>query len=130
MQTELAAQAQRIERLQQEVAEVNALRDEVAELRSRLDASQAVEEAAYVPWLEAATGPTCDSCAGGVGCSGGCTGSTGSGGDNAGLPSCLDGSTLVGAYKYNFGGGYVSLASRDGDFSFNIQNQMTADGTF
>ena len=130
MQTELADQARRIERLQQEVAEVNALRDEVAELRSRLDASQAVEEAAYVPWLEAAAGPTCDSCAGGVGCSGGCTGSSGIGGDNAGLPSCLDGSTLVGAYKYNFGGGYVSLASRDGDFSFNIQNQMTADGTF
>ncbi|MFM7109086.1 MAG: porin [Planctomycetaceae bacterium] len=48
----------------------------------------------------------------------------------AGVPPVLPRNSLLGSYNYNFGGGYMSLKTRDGNFSFNVQNQMTADGTF
>jgi phosphate-selective porin OprO/OprP len=34
------------------------------------------------------------------------------------------------AYKYNAGGGYLSVFSPEGEFSVNLQNQVTIDGTF
>lgn len=48
----------------------------------------------------------------------------------AGVPPLLARNSLLGSYNYNFGGGYMTLKSRDDNFSFNVQNQMTADGTF
>jgi len=48
----------------------------------------------------------------------------------AGMPSATRGSQLLGSYNYNFGGGYLQLQSRDEEFTFQIQNQMTLDGTF
>jgi hypothetical protein len=33
-------------------------------------------------------------------------------------------------YKYNFAGGFLQFADEDGEFVFNVQNILTADGTF
>lgn len=115
----IAEQARQVERLERQVAEMDDLRAEMADLRARLDAGPLDSGEAYVPAPQA---PDCTTAS--------CTGCGACGGGAAGLPSCLAGSSLVGSYNYNFGGGYITLATRDGDFSFNIQNQMTADGTF
>lgn len=46
------------------------------------------------------------------------------------MPSTARGSDLLGSYDYNFGGGLLQLQRRDEQFTFQIQNQLTLDGTF
>ena len=45
-------------------------------------------------------------------------------------PGSGDNFPLSVSYKYNAGGGYTALTSKDGDFTINLQNQITLDGTF
>ncbi len=45
-------------------------------------------------------------------------------------PGSGDNFPLTLSYKYNAGGGYTALTSKDGDFTINLQNQVTLDGTF
>ncbi len=124
--TPISMAAAELEALRQEVAETALLKDEVESLRTQLqrleerlpdhDAGPRLaqvpmpSEDAYVPSVpfaapQAAAPP-------------------------AGLPSATRGSDLVGSYNYNFGGGYLQLQKRDEEFTFQIQNQMTFDGTF
>ena len=124
--TPISIAAAELEALRQEVAETALLKDEVESLRTQLqrleerlpdhDAGPRLaqvpmpSEDAYVPSVpfaapQAAAPP-------------------------AGLPSATRGSDLVGSYNYNFGGGYLQLQKRDEEFTFQIQNQMTFDGTF
>ena len=124
--TPISAAAAEIETLRQEVAATALLKDEVESLRTQLqrleerlptrDAEPRLaqvpmpSEDVYVPSVpfaapQASTPP-------------------------AGLPSATHGSGLIGSYEYNFGGGYLQLQKRDKEFTFQIQNQMTFDGTF
>ena len=48
---------------------------------------------------------------------------------------CFDGCdeeefSIEARYKYNFGGGYLSVFTPDEEFSLNLQNEVTLDGTF
>jgi phosphate-selective porin OprO/OprP len=45
-------------------------------------------------------------------------------------PPPQDNFPLQANYKYNGGGGYTSITSNQTDFTLNIQNQLTLDGTF
>jgi phosphate-selective porin OprO/OprP len=124
--TPIAFAADELETLRREVAETALLKDEVESLRTQLERLEArlpdreaepriaqvpmPSEDIYVPSLPfaaaQATAPP------------------------AGMPSATQGSNLGGSYNYNFGGGYLQLQSRDKEFTFQIQNQMTLDGTF
>jgi phosphate-selective porin OprO and OprP len=124
--TPISMAAAELEALRQEVAETALLKDEVESLRTQLQRLEErlpahdtgprlaqvpmPSEDAYVPSVpfaapQAAAPP-------------------------AGLPSATRGSDLAGSYNYNFGGGYLQLQKRDEEFTFQIQNQMTFDGTF
>lgn len=127
--TSIESAAEEIEALRREVAEASLLKDEVAGLRAQLeelasrltnvdqggthdrhaDAGMITEDL-YVPTVpfaapQAAAIP-------------------------AGMPSATNGSGLIGSYDYNFAGGFLQLKKQDEDFTFQIQNQMTFDGTF
>ncbi len=45
-------------------------------------------------------------------------------------PGSEDNFPLSLSYKYNAGGGYTSLFTKDGDYTVNLQQQVTLDGTF
>lgn len=45
-------------------------------------------------------------------------------------PCPADGLPIRGSYRYNFGGGYLHFETPDDTFTLDIQNQLTADGTF
>ena len=131
---DLVAYARKVEALERDVAAASQFREQVESLQAEVDrlagrqpvAEESCAEEAYVSAESplafepfAATG----SCTGGPGC--------------AGCPHCLGhdgyglaGNSLIGSYNYNFGGGYLQLQSRDKDFTFQIQNQLTLDGTF
>ena len=127
--TSIESAAEEIEALRREVAEASLLKEEVAGLRAQLeelagrltnvdqggthdhhaDAGMITEDL-YVPTVpfaapQAAAIP-------------------------AGMPSATNGSGLIGSYDYNFAGGFLQLKKQDEDFTFQIQNQMTFDGTF
>ena len=121
--TPMESAADEIEALRSEVAEASLLRDEVESLRAQLESledrinDEAEDEPApvlaedlYVPTVPFAASQSLM--------------------PPAGMPSATRGSELVGSYEYNFGGGYLQLQARDKEFTFQIQNQMTFDGTF
>ena len=131
---EVAAYTRKVEALEQEVAAASQLRDQVEALQEQVDrlagrqpvAAGVQTEEAYVSAESPLAFPpfaAAGSCTGGTGCTGcpHCMGHDGYG---------LAGNSLVGSYNYNFGGGYLQLQSRDKDFTFQIQNQLTLDGTF
>jgi phosphate-selective porin OprO/OprP len=127
--TPIEAAAGEIEQLRQEVAAAALLRDEVETLRTQVERlelrlsgdTSAVEQVSAqvkMPQREDAYVPTVPFAA------------LESGQPPAGFPSATRGSQLLGSYNYNFGGGYLQLQSRDKEFTFQIQNQITVDGTF
>jgi phosphate-selective porin OprO and OprP len=52
------------------------------------------------------------------------------GGEGPVLPGIGDNFPLNVSYRYNAGGGYTSLSSADGNYTVNLQNLVTLDGTF
>lgn len=52
------------------------------------------------------------------------------GGEGPAVPGGGDNFPLTASYRYNSGGGYTSLATRNGEFSLNLQNLVALDGTF
>ncbi len=52
------------------------------------------------------------------------------GGEGPAVPGSGDNFPMKLSYRYNAGGGYTSLSTRDGDFSVNLQNLLALDGTF
>jgi len=101
--------AREVESLRQEVAQARQLRAELAQLRSEVDGlSHRLERLPEVDETGPLIGP--------------CDDWSGSGVDE-GLP-------VFASYRYNFGGGYLDFRTPDDTFTLNIQNQLTADGTF
>ncbi len=105
--------AREIDLLRREVAEANQLRQQVAELRQQVATlSQSVSVERLPPI--AAQGALLDA-------------------PSYGWPTTVyDESDLpiLSSYKYNFGGGYLNFRTPDDTFTLNLQNQLTADGTF
>lgn len=52
------------------------------------------------------------------------------GGEGPVVPGSGDNFPLGVSYRYNSGGGYTSLATKDGEFTLNLQNLVALDGTF
>jgi hypothetical protein len=123
-----------VENLEKEVAAASQLRMQVDLLQAEVDRLAGRQPVAEAPHAEEAYVPTESPLAfEPLAAAGGCTGGSGC----TGCPHCmghdgdgLAGNSLVGSYNYNFGGGYLQLQSRDEDFTFQIQNQLTLDGTF
>jgi phosphate-selective porin OprO/OprP len=72
---------------------------------------------------------------GGAGPSSGGTSGTGAGEGSIGRGSRVGqrqplGERITAEYKYNFAGGYFNFSDEDGEFVLNVQNIITADGTF
>jgi phosphate-selective porin OprO/OprP len=130
----LADYARKVENLEKEVAAASQLRMQVDLLQAEVDRLAGRQPVAEAPHAEEAYVPTESPLAfEPLAAAGGCTGGSGC----TGCPHCmghdgdgLAGNSLVGSYNYNFGGGYLQLQSRDEDFTFQIQNQLTLDGTF
>lgn len=52
------------------------------------------------------------------------------GGEGPAVPGRGDNFPMKVSYRYNAGGGYTSLSTADGNFTVNLQNLVTLDGTF
>ena len=145
----------RLEELERQVGEVRQLRQRVGELETELDAfrrssssssSSSVGDGAS---SSSAGGSGGDASSGYSNSSGEGTFSAGGGGgsgpNDGGTSGAGQGSVgrgeRVGSrqplgdaikvqYKYNFAGGYFNFADEDGEFVLNVQNIVTADGTF
>jgi len=131
---ELTDYARKVEALEKEVAEANKLREQVETLQAEVDRLAGRPAAVEVRQAEESYVTTESPLAfEPLAAAGGCTGGSGC----MGCPHCIghDGygpadNSLLGSYNYNFGGGYLQLQSREKDFTFQIQNQLTLDGTF
>lgn len=134
--------AEEIRRLRAEVAEVNTLRNEVQRLQGQVDQlQQGGAPANYAPLMGGGTGAAAPSSGRGGAPTPRVT-TTQSGTSTVtevhGDPEhpSRDNYPLDVSYRYNVGtgalggGGYTHVGDEDGEFSINLTNQITLDGTF